>query len=129
MRYELQVLRPGKSTAFREDGFTTTATQFLANLEGIVSALRRVKDGNRIPVTIVCNGAVSNMLSSGRYLVWEGNDWKTAKGEPVAYMEMWKEISGLLHRKTTEVRSRNPATEDGETMDRLSGKNGAGKTA
>ena len=129
VRYELQVIRPNSPTAFKTDGFTTTATQIGATLEGLVSALRRVKDGNEIPITIISKGMVTGIISSGQYLEWRERGWKTKKGEPVAYLNLWQEISTLIFAKTAHCSARTPIPEDEETINRLSEQKRKGKTA
>lgn len=123
------MLRENGPSASKTDGFTTTATQIGATLEGLVSALRRVKDGNEIPITVISKGMVTSIIASEQYLEWKKRDWKTKKGDFVAYVDLWKEISDLLLKKTAYCSARRPIQEDEDVINRLSQGNKKGKTA
>lgn len=129
VRYELQVLRENGPTASKTDGFTTTATQIGATLEGLVAALRRVKEGNEIPITIISKSMVTGIISSGQYLEWRQRGWTTKRGEPVAYLNLWQEISTLIVQKTANCSARGPIQEDEDVINRLSQGIKKGKTA
>ena len=129
VRYELQVLRPNFPTAFKTDGFTTTATRTGATLEGLLTALRRIKDGNEIPITVISKSMVTGILASGQFLEWRDRGWITKKGEPVAYLNLWQEIAALFNQKTACFTAREPVQEDEDVINRLSQKNKKGKTA
>ena len=129
VRYELQVLRENGPTASKTDGFTTTATQIGATLEGLVVALRRVKEDNKITIVVICKGNVVGVISSGTYLDWKEREWKTRRGEPPAYVNLWKEISDLFSWRTTKVSAREPCPEDENVINRLLAERKKGKTA
>ena len=75
------------------------ATENQAELKALSAALRRLK--KPCMLNIYTNSVyVSAGYEQKRLEKWIENDWKNAKGKPVANMEEWKELADLLGRHT-----------------------------
>lgn len=75
------------------------ATENQAELKALSAALRRIK--KPCMLNIFTNSVyVSAGYEQKRLEKWIENDWKNAKGKPVANMEEWKELADLLGRHT-----------------------------
>lgn len=72
-------------------------TENQAELKALSSALQRLK--RPCMLNIYTNSVyISAGYEQDRLKKWIENDWKNAKGKPVANMEEWKELAELLGR-------------------------------
>lgn len=75
------------------------ATENQAELKALSAALRRLKKPCMLNI-FTDSVYVSAGYEQKRLEKWIENDWKNAKGKPVANMEEWKELADLLGRHT-----------------------------
>jgi ribonuclease HI len=77
-------------------GVEPGATHQRMELTAFSGAVRHALDA-REPALIVTDSAyVGDCLLDGWWKTWVSNDWRNAKGRPVAYRDLWDEILGLL---------------------------------
>lgn len=80
-------------------------TENRAELTALLTAIRRIKIGCEIHIYTESEFAAAGWTMdwiSG----WKKNDWKTRKGEPVAFCEMWQELDGIISCHHTEFHVR-----------------------
>ncbi|MCM1192916.1 MAG: hypothetical protein NC123_15590 [Butyrivibrio sp.] len=77
-------------------------TENQAELTVLLEAARRIRLGCELHIytesTFVAAGWTMNWISG-----WKRNDWKTRKGKPVAFSEMWQELDQITGCRHTEI--------------------------
>lgn len=118
--YKLVFLKDGHEEGSKRDSFQTDATQQGAILEGMCTALERLKEGNRLDVTVVCgNSYILSTVDQNQHITWSQNEWKKKDGSPAKYQEQWKRIVELQKARTGSLRARPPVNEEQNIMNGL----------
>lgn len=73
------------------------STENMLTLEALVAALNRITMPCKLHIYLECR-YVANAFRNGWLENWVNNDWKNAKGEPVADAERWRDIQYLLNK-------------------------------
>ena len=69
-----------------------------AVLEGLLNALRHLNPGAEVTVHSDSSYVASNITNGNIYL-WEEREYMSAKGLPIRYTELWKQIMALVREK------------------------------
>ena len=118
--YLLQYLKDGREDGSRTDHMAVDGNQKNATLEGMISALTRMKDGNEVPVTVICHcPGVIQAINQTLYTKWAENSWKNAKGAEIECADKWERIVELIRHKTKDITARPPAGDDEAIMTKL----------
>lgn len=72
-----------------------------SELQALLLAARRLKKESEVHIYTE-SSFVAAGWTQGWIRNWQKNHWKTAKGEPVAFEEMWRELEQLLLRHHVE---------------------------
>lgn len=116
----MQYVKDGQESGSRTDHMAVDGNQKNATLEGMISALGRLNDGNSVPVTLICHcPGVIQAINQTLYVKWQENGWKNAKGTEVECADKWERVALLLREKTKDITARPPAGDDEGIMSKL----------
>lgn len=126
MRYQLQFIKDGELRASEreKENAQVTSNQKGATLETMIAAITRIKDGNQIPLTVICHCPNDFMISLNRayYVKWSQNAWKNSKGAEVEHVLKWQRLMRLFDDKLPHIFARAPHHEECEIMEELGAK-------
>lgn len=101
-RYILEV-ETSKGTATAGDKIQLEqCTENQAELTALLAAVRRLRGECEIHI-FTDSSFVAAGWTVGWIEGWKAKDWKTKKGEPVAFCEMWQEIDQILSSHPVEI--------------------------
>ena len=78
-----------------------------AELEALLLAVRRLKKPSEVHIYTESNYVAAGW-TQGWIKNWQQNHWKTAKGEPVAFEEIWRELEQRLILHHVEFHVKEP---------------------
>ena len=99
--YELETtLKSGKNESVSGHVYLTDRNRNGATLEGLIEGLKRIRMDMNVSLSLYTEAAVINtQIMAGNMEKWHKAGYKTSKGEPVKYADLWQEIYGLVKTK------------------------------
>lgn len=126
VRYHLQFIRDDQIRASeREKEYASvTSNQKGATMETMIAAITRIKDGNKIPLTVVCHcsGDFMGAINQALYVKWRQNAWKSSKGKEIEHADKWQRLCELFEKKLPKIKARPPEDSESPIMERLGAK-------
>ena len=101
MAYELETVQGGKKVHRDYRTYLPDRNRNGAMLEGLCDALENhVLPGKDIRMNVYSEAPMMNThITNGNIYVWEKNGFKKADGSPVAYAELWEQITEGIRGK------------------------------
>lgn len=118
--YSIQYIKDGQMAAERTDRMAVEGHQKAATLEGLISTLTRIADGNTLPVVVICHcPGVIAAINQTQYAAWSKNGWKNSQGREVECVNLWERVVDLIGNKAPEITARPPEDSENEIMYKL----------
>lgn len=119
--YLLRFTKDGEELTTRTDRLMTVGNQKSATLEAMITALSRIKDGNEIPILVVCHcPGIIQAINQGLYERWRSNGWTNSKGTAIEHASKWESVVELIEHKTKGgIKAAAPTDQEALIMQRL----------
>lgn len=126
VRYHLQFIKDDQVRASEreKESASVTSNQKGATMETMIAAITRIKDGNKVPLTVVCHcsGDFMGAINQGQYKKWSQNAWKNSKGREIEHADKWRQLYELFGKKLPKIKARPPEDDESPIMERLGAK-------